>query len=104
MYRRHTVVALSLLSALVLGSGEVFDVDALPPDLRRPRDVLDIAVEIPESGLDLEATLDQIEQRYIHLALARTGGVQTRAAELLRVSFRQLRYKLQKFATRSTSA
>jgi len=90
--------------ALVLGSGEVFDVDALPPDLRRPRDVLDIAVEIPESGLDLEATLDQIEQRYIHLALARTGGVQTRAAELLRVSFRQLRYKLQKFATRSTSA
>src|SRR5205823_2086119 len=61
--------------ALVLGSGEVFDVDALPPDLRRPRDVLDIAVEIPESGLDLEATLDQIEQRYIHLALARTGGV-----------------------------
>ena len=90
--------------ALVLGSGEVFDVDALPPDLRRPRDVLDITVEIPESGLDLEATLDQIEQRYIHLALARTGGVQTRAAELLRVSFRQLRYKLQKFAARSTSA
>jgi two-component system response regulator PilR (NtrC family) len=90
--------------ALVLGSGEVFDVDALPPDLRRPPDVLDIAVEIPESGLDLEATLDQIEQRYIHLALARTGGVQTRAAELLRVSFRQLRYKLQKFAARSPSA
>jgi DNA-binding NtrC family response regulator len=87
--------------ALVLGSGEVFDVDALPPDLRRAPDVLDIAVEIPESGLDLEATLDQIERRYIHLALARTGGVQTRAAELLRVSFRQLRYKLQKFAARS---
>jgi two-component system response regulator PilR (NtrC family) len=90
--------------ALVLGSGDVFDVDALPPDLRRPRDVLEIAVEIPDGGLDLEATLDQIEQRYIHLALARTGGVQTRAAELLRVSFRQLRYKLQKFAARSTSA
>jgi len=89
--------------ALVLGSGEVLDVDALPPDLRRPPDVLDIAVEIPESGLDLEATLDQIEQRYIQLALARTAGVQTRAAELLRVSFRQLRYKLQKYAARSTS-
>ncbi len=89
--------------ALVLGSGEVLDVDALPPDLRRPPDVLDIAVEIPESGLDLEATLDQIEQRYIQLALARTAGVQTRAADLLRVSFRQLRYKLQKYAARSTS-
>ena len=90
--------------ALVLGSGDVLDVDALPPDLRRPPDGVDIAVEIPESGLDLQATLDQIEQRYIQLALARTGGVQTRAAELLRVSFRQLRYKLQKYAARSTSA
>jgi len=89
--------------ALVLGNGDVLDVDALPPDLRRPQDVLEIAVEIPESGLDLQATLDQIEQRYIQLALARTGGVQTRAAELLRVSFRQLRYKLRKHAARSDS-
>ena len=89
--------------ALVLGSGEMLDADALPVDLRRPRDVQDVPVEIPESGLDLQATLDQIEQRYIQMALARTGGVQTRAAELLRVSFRQLRYKLQKYGTRSAS-
>ncbi|MEK7385091.1 MAG: sigma-54 dependent transcriptional regulator [candidate division NC10 bacterium] len=88
--------------ALVLGSGEMLDTDALPADLRRPRDVQDVPVEIPESGLDLQATLDQIEQRYIQMALSRTGGVQTRAAELLRVSFRQLRYKLQKYGTRST--
>ena len=90
--------------ALVLGSGEMLDADALPADLRRPRDVQDVPVEIPESGLDLQATLDQIEQRYIQMALARTGGVQTRAAELLRVSFRQLRYKLQKYSTRSTTS
>ena len=89
--------------ALVLGSSEMLDADALPADVRRPRDVQDVPVEIPESGLDLQATLDQIEQRYIQMALARTGGVQTRAAELLRVSFRQLRYKLQKFGTRSAS-
>ena len=31
----------------------------------------------------------------MQLALERVGGVQTRAAELLRVSFRQFRYKLQ---------
>ncbi len=89
--------------ALVLGSGNMLDADALPPDLRRPRDAQDIPVEIPETGLDLQATLDQIEQRYIQMALARTGGVQTRAAELLRVSFRQLRYKLQKYGARSAS-
>ena len=90
--------------ALVLGSGEMLDADALPADLRRPRDVQDVPVEIPEGGLDLQATLDQIEQRYIQMALARTAGVQTRAAELLRVSFRQLRYKLQKYSTRSTTS
>ena len=90
--------------ALVLGGGETLDTDALPADLRRPRDVQDVPVEIPESGLDLQATLDQSEQRYIQMALARTGGVQTRAAELLRVSFRQLRYKLQKYSTRSTTS
>ncbi len=89
--------------ALVLGSGDMLDVDALPPDLRRPREVLDVPVEIPESGLDLEATLEQIEQRYIQLALARTGGVQIRAAELLRVSFRQLRYKLKKYTGKPVS-
>ena len=86
--------------ALVLGSGDMLDLDALPPDLRRPSNVQDIPVEIPDIGLDLQATLDQIEQRYIQLALARTGGVQTHAAELLRVSFRQLRYKLQKYGAR----
>jgi two-component system response regulator PilR (NtrC family) len=86
--------------SIVLGSGDMLDVEALPPDLRRPRDVFDIPVEIPEGGLDLQATLDQIEQRYIQLALSRTAGVQTRAAEILRVSFRQLRYKLQKYAAR----
>src|SRR5438477_10866165 len=84
--------------ALVLGSGDTLEASALPPDLRRPRNVQEIPVELPEEGLDLEATLSQIEQRYIQMALARTGGVQTRAADLLRVSFRQFRYKLQKYA------
>jgi DNA-binding NtrC family response regulator len=89
---------------MVLGNGDMLDVDALPPDLRRPQDALDVPVEIPESGLDLQAMLDQIEQRYIQLALTRSGGVQTHAAELLGVSFRQLRYKLQKYASRTASA
>ena len=59
------------------------------------------AENLPTDGIDLEATLDQIEQRYLQMALARTGGVQTRAAELLRVSFRQFRYKLQKRGQRA---
>jgi two-component system, NtrC family, response regulator PilR len=83
--------------ALVLGSTEMLEVDALPATVRQPRTQDDTPLELPSEGIDLEATLDRIERRYIQLALDRVGGVQTRAAELLRVSFRQFRYKLQKF-------
>jgi len=82
--------------ALVLGSSDMLVVDALPASVRQPRDRDDVPVELPTEGIDLEATLDRIERRYIQMALDRVGGVQTRAAELLRVSFRQFRYKLQK--------
>ncbi len=89
--------------AMVLGTGTVIDVDALPADLRHPAPAADIPVELPPTGLDLEATLARIEQRYIEMALERTSGVQTRAAELLRVSFRQFRYKLRKHSLRALS-
>jgi two-component system response regulator PilR (NtrC family) len=46
--------------------------------------------------MDLEAALDALERRYLQRALERSRGVQTKAAELLRMTFRQFRYKLQK--------
>jgi two-component system, NtrC family, response regulator PilR len=83
--------------AMVLGSGDMLGVDSLPASVREPIRRDEMRVELPADGIDLEATLDRIERRYMQLALDRVGGVQTRAAELLRVSFRQFRYKLQKF-------
>ncbi|HEV8533462.1 MAG TPA: sigma-54 dependent transcriptional regulator [Methylomirabilota bacterium] len=83
--------------AIVLGAGDMLGVDSLPETLRRERPVKGMeAVELPEDGLDLEATLDTIERGYLQRALDRTGGVQTKAAELLKMTFRQFRYKLQK--------
>jgi len=83
--------------AIVLGAGDMLAVDALPESVRRERPVKGLeSVDIPEEGLDLEATLDSIEGRYLQRALDRTGGVQTKAAELLKMTFRQFRYKLQK--------
>ncbi len=82
--------------AIVLGGGESLGVEALPEGLRRPRIARDVEPDFPEDGLDLDATLDRIEQQYLRLALERTAGVQTKAAELLRMTFRQFRYKIQK--------
>ena len=82
--------------AVVLGTGEILGVDALPESVRRQRQPRGVDLDLPEEGMDLDATLDQIEARILTKALDRTKGVQTRAAELLRLSFRQFRYKLQK--------
>ena len=89
--------------AMVLGSGETIDVDALPPNLREPAPQTELPFDLPMDGLDLEETLARIEHRYIEMALERTSGVQTRAAELLKVSFRQFRYKLRKHSVRALS-
>jgi two-component system, NtrC family, response regulator PilR len=88
--------------AIVLGSGPILEVDALPAELRRPVGARDVTLEIPPEGLDLEATLERLEQQLLHAALERCGGVQTRAAELLKMSFRQFRYKLHKREGRET--
>jgi len=86
--------------AIVLGSGDLLSPDSLPPHLRMPRDEQAVNVVIPPAGVDLEDTLTRIENRYIRLALERSGWLQVRAAELLGLSFRQFRYKLQKHGLR----
>ena len=52
---------------------------------------------IPEEGMDLEAHLDQIKRDYMRAALSQSGGVQTRAAKVLGMSFRSFRYYAKKF-------
>lgn len=47
---------------------------------------------IPESGFDLE----EVELSFVQQAMERSGGNQTRAAELLGISRDQLRYRLKK--------
>jgi two-component system response regulator PilR (NtrC family) len=51
-------------------------------------------------GFDLEARGEEFYRYYIALALERAGGVQTRAAELLGMSFRSFRYYAKKFNLR----
>jgi two-component system response regulator PilR (NtrC family) len=82
--------------AIVLGNGDMITREALPATLGRPRETPESMPEFPDEGFDLESTLDRLERRYIQQALQRTGGNQTRAAGLLGLSFRQLRYKVRK--------
>ncbi len=56
---------------------------------------------LPEGGVDLEGHLSAIEKDFIRKAVRRTGGHLTRAADLLKISFRSLRYKIQKYGLQS---
>ncbi len=66
-----------------------------------PESAAPSASTLPEQGCQLEQHLEQVERDLILQALERTGGNQTKAAELLRVSYRQLRYRAQKLGIRS---
>ncbi len=52
---------------------------------------------LPDSGLDLESVVVDLERHFIVQALERTGGNQTEAAKLLSISRDQLRYRLEKY-------
>ncbi|HUS18955.1 MAG TPA: sigma-54 dependent transcriptional regulator [Terriglobales bacterium] len=57
----------------------------------------DSAHAFPTEGLDLERYVADIERNLIQSALKHSGGVQTRAADLLKVSYRSFRHLLKKY-------
>jgi transcriptional regulator with PAS, ATPase and Fis domain len=82
--------------ALALSAGPTIGLADLPPYLREPPSDGEHLVNLPEGGLCLEDFLDELRARLMRQALERTGGVQTRAAELLGMSFRSFRYYARK--------
>jgi two-component system response regulator PilR (NtrC family) len=54
------------------------------------------AIEIPKEGLNFESHMAQLEKQYLMEALRAVGGVRTRAAELLRMSYRSFRHYAKK--------
>ena len=55
----------------------------------------------PAGGFSLERHLQEIERQHLERALKQAGGVQTHAAELLGLSFRQFRYLVKKYGLRT---
>jgi two-component system, NtrC family, response regulator PilR len=88
---------------IALCSGDLIDVEALPPAMQRepaPATTAPAAApavaELPPEGVDLDAALNDLERRLLVQALQATKGVRTEAARLLGVTFRSLRYRLDK--------
>jgi DNA-binding NtrC family response regulator len=83
--------------AVVLCRGDVIDRGDLPL-------ILDDPDALSETQTQLTAAVEGLERRMIREALKRANGVQTRAAELLGVTERALRYKLKKYGLQGEDA
>jgi len=81
----------------VLGDGEELKVDCLPTSISQRSTVTCSALldEIPDD-FALEPWLEEIERTLLLKALEKAGGVRKKAADLLGISFRSIRYRLDK--------
>jgi two-component system response regulator PilR (NtrC family) len=74
---------------------------SLPAEIREAHDrdqrSEPAAVALPPDGIDLDVAVAAIEKDLMLQALERSGWVQTRAADLLKISFRSFRHKVKKY-------
>lgn len=56
-----------------------------------------IDIEIPNEGIDLEKIVEDLERTLLLKALDKTKGIKKKAAELLHINFRSMRYRLEKY-------
>jgi two-component system response regulator PilR (NtrC family) len=59
-----------------------------------------VTIALPPEGIELDATVSNVEKDLMLQALERVGWVQKHAAELLRISFRAFRHKAKKYGIR----
>ena len=80
--------AVALSSSPVIGTADL-------PEVKASKVPIEPA-SFPPEGVDLERLLSDFERAWVTRALEHTGGVRKKAAVLLGVSFRSLRYRLVK--------
>jgi two-component system response regulator PilR (NtrC family) len=90
--------------AVALESGKRISVESLPDRIRNhfgeqmPENGNNgNGTNLPEDGLNLEEHIENLERSYLLAALERSGGVRTRAADLLKISYRSFRHYAKKY-------
>jgi two-component system response regulator PilR (NtrC family) len=82
--------------AVALCRGDLIGPELLPAALLTPRARPASAGQLPASGANLDDLMNAFERDLLLAALERSGGVKKRAAQLLGITFRSFRYRLEK--------
>src|SRR6266699_3024175 len=82
--------------AFILETSEELSAQHLPESVSTtPR--MRAMTNFPDQGFDLETFVEDLQKGFLEEALRRTNGVQVKAAELLRMSYRSFRHYMQKY-------
>jgi two-component system response regulator PilR (NtrC family) len=87
--------------ATIIETKDVISMSSLPPNVTKIDSLREGTVPVyPEifdvEGASLDALVDRLEKELLVKALERAGGNRTEAAKLLNISFRSMRYRLDK--------
>jgi two-component system response regulator PilR (NtrC family) len=89
--------------AVALETGNQISLRVLPdrvagvtPDASAAELSSDSSHEFPQAGVDFESEIAHAEKRYLQMALEESEGVRTRAADLLKISYRSFRHYAKK--------
>jgi len=82
---------------IALETSDLLTTKSLPEHVLLGARMPEITFELPPEGLCLQDHLEAIGKIFMLQALERCGGVQTQAAELLKMSFRSFRYYAKKY-------
>ncbi len=85
---------------VALEAGNTILLESLPPIVNTPngRKMVNTAeIEIGPEGIDIDKIIGQIEKELLIKAIHAANGVKKRAAKLLHITFRSMRYRVEKY-------
>jgi two-component system, NtrC family, response regulator PilR len=85
---------------VALEAGATILPESLPPFVNTPsgRKVASAnEIEVTSDGLDLDKVMGQIEKELLIKAIHAAGGIKKKAAKLLNITFRSMRYRVEKY-------
>ncbi len=85
---------------VALEGGNMLLPESLPPFINTPEGVKIVSAQevvMTDKGIDLDKILGQLEKELIVKSIHTAGGNKKKAAELLNISFRSMRYRAEKY-------
>jgi two-component system response regulator PilR (NtrC family) len=84
--------------AVAFESGEMLKLERLPERIVMPQiKIHEIEASFPDAGINFDEQVSEVERKLVEAALRKANGVQTKAAELLKMTYRSFRHYMAKY-------